>query len=825
MTKTLISAYWNPFENKAQKKYYDDKHQSVILVNDNKYKNWWLSNEQNDSPVKLYDALHDKSVTLYKQEYGKVDPLKINYEHNLRKHHQYLLTQLLICGANYDNNDELAIGELDGIQQKALNKMLPNALNQEYKDYLKYYSLLLSQPIPEIKRLAVDIEVYVEDGESFPSLREHKNVITCVGFAGSDGYRATFTLDNGLHKRNNNGEHITYFKSEKELIKSALAVMNSYPMIITFNGDNFDLAYLHMRANETFQLPTEIIFNKMDIGKNPLLRDAVLIRRGIHLDLFRIFQNKSLHNYAFNAKYKQFSLDDVAKAMIGEGKIKNDKSLNQLTCEELSKYCLNDAEITLKLTTYSKSLLMKLLILISRITKTSIEDIGRFGISNWIRQMLYFEHRKRKFLIPNRDELVIKGAGETSAVIKGKKYAGAMVITPESGSFFNVSVVDFASLYPSIIKQYNISYETINCGHDECMKHSIPNTKHYTCTKKVGMLPLLIGVFRDLRVEYFKKLSKSLEGDEKDIFDAVAQAVKVILNGTYGVMGTDSFQLYCVPVAESITAVGRYIINETKEYVEKMGLKVIYGDTDSLFIHNANKDQLETIMKRTNKTYAIDLEVDKEYRYIIFAALKKNYLGVKPDGKLDVKGLVGKKSHIPKAIKYCFNDICSELQKVNNKPELEAAKVTIGNIVKDYSYKLHKLKFPLEEYAFNAMVNKKLEDYGTVVEESGIDTTQLSLELGEVYKEEKRKGVPIHVKVAMEMREEGEVITERTFIPYIKAKGEVGKPLSKAIHTDIDIPKYIETLQSVVDPILTVLGLEFATLSLHQQKTLDELFA
>jgi hypothetical protein len=82
VTKTLISAYWNPFENKAQKKYYDDKHETIILVNDNSYKNWWLSNEQNDSPVKLYDALHDKNVTLYKQEYGKVDHLKINYEHN-----------------------------------------------------------------------------------------------------------------------------------------------------------------------------------------------------------------------------------------------------------------------------------------------------------------------------------------------------------------------------------------------------------------------------------------------------------------------------------------------------------------------------------------------------------------------------------------------------------------------------------------------------------------------------------------------------------------------------------------------------------------------
>lgn len=824
MGRLLIGAVW--VFNKPQLKYYDIERKQIVLINDNNYQNHWLSDQKNENSVRLYDALHDKNVTLYRQEFGKPDETANNYEHKIRKHYNYILTKQLVTGAIYNEKGKLEKPVLNTSQKNALTTMVMNALDDpEYEQYLEEYTDILSQPIPDIKRCAVDIEVATVDGV-FPSLEKAQNAVTCIGFASSDGYRATYTLNKYHKKSDENLDYVTYFDKEEDLLRAAMLKIKQYPMIITFNGDSFDLAYLYMRC-EKLEIENPIRFNKLDINRNLLQSDAVLIHRGIHLDLFRIFYNRSLHNYAFNARYKQFGLDPIAQAMIGEGKIKNDKPLMELTQEELSKYCLNDAEITLKLTTYSNGLLIKLLILISRITKSSIEDIGRFGISNWIKQMIYFEHRKKKILIPNRDELFIKGAGETAAIIKGKKYAGAMVITPSTGAYFNVSVVDFASLYPSIIKKYNISYETINCGHEECKDHKIPNTTHYTCTRKIGMLPLLIGVFRDLRVEYFKRLSKTLTGDEQDLYEAVSQAIKVILNGTYGVLGADNFQLYCLPVAESVTAVGRHIINETKEHVESLGLKVIYGDTDSLFIHNADKKQLDTLITRTNKTYGIDLEVDKHYRYIIFAARKKNYLGVKDDSKLDIKGLVGKKSHIPKIIKDCFNDICYVLQKVRTKEELNEAKVTIASIIKECNKNMSEFIYPMENYAFHAAINKDIDKYGIVVQEEGLNPHQLGLiSTHKIWNEEKKKGVPIHVKVAKEMEdEEGIEVALKQFIPYIKCRGGEGKSLTKAQYTDIDIEKYRETLESVVNPILEVLDMEFQTIALHKQKTLDEIFA
>ncbi len=96
----------------------------------------------------------------------------------------------------------------------------------------------------------------------------------------------------------------------------------------------------------------------------------------------------------------------------------------------------------------------------------------------------------------------------SDAVIKNKKYRGGLVIEPKEGIHFDVVVMDFASLYPSIIKVRNISYETVRCPHEECKKNTIPQTNHWACSKKNGLTSMIIGSLRDLRVNYYKSLSK-----------------------------------------------------------------------------------------------------------------------------------------------------------------------------------------------------------------------------------------------------------------------------------------------------------------------------
>jgi DNA polymerase I len=430
---------------------------------------------------------------------------------------------------------------------------------------------------------------------------------------------------------------------------------------------------------------------------------------------------------------------------------------------------------------------MKLLIAIARIAKMPIEDLSRLGVSQWIRSMIYFEHRRRNALIPRKEELEQKGVASTTAIIKDKKYRGGFVVEPIPGVHFNVVVLDFASLYPSIIKVYNLSYETVRCVHEECKTERIPETDHWVCKKRRGITSLLIGSLRDLRVNYYKQLSKdrSLKPEDKELYSVISQALKVILNASYGVMGADIFPLYFLPAAEATAAIGRYIITSTINKCKELGIQVIYGDTDSLFLKGATKEQIESIASWARKELGVDLDLDKQYRYIALSERKKNYLGVLIDGNVDVKGLTGKKSHTPQFIRDAFYSVIDILSKVHTPEDFEVAREEIRRIVKDYASRLKARKIPLEDLAFNVMVGKAPSDY--------------------------KKSIPQHIRAAQLLEEYGKrEVRAGDIISFVKTTTQPGvKPVELAKVDEIDVEKYIEYMRSTFDQILSALGYEF----------------
>jgi intein/homing endonuclease len=137
---------------------------------------------------------------------------------------------------------------------------------------------------------------------------------------------------------------------------------------------------------------------------------------------------------------------------------------------------------------------------------------------------------------------------------------------------------------------------------------------------------------------------KTLPKESKDLYATATQALKVFLNASYGVMGFETFALYCLPVAEATAAFGRDAITRTIEKCKNEGISVIYSDTDSLFIANPAKDRVAEVLRWADKELGVELEVDKVYRYVAFSERKKNYFGVLEDGTPDIKGLTGKKS-------------------------------------------------------------------------------------------------------------------------------------------------------------------------------------
>jgi DNA polymerase, archaea type len=807
--------------------------------------------------VPKMDLLLDKEIQTIK--IIAPDPLSIGgkggireklnvWEANIKYHENYLYDTRLIPGSYYKRKGDQIIEDpyqMSDIVQNALKNFLwdkilesKEARNDEYRKYVREWADLLNQPIPEMRRIALDIEVDSEEGR-MPIPREHDRKITAIGIVSNDDLRKVFLLEQD--KNPNDGTELIpeaeICKTEKELLEKTFKIISEYNVLVTFNGDDFDLPYIYERSQDPAIDPVKhtiipkeeipMVVKRDSFIKKGIQAEPVQLKHGVHIDLFRTFQNRSIQIYAFSHKYSEYRLNAISEALLNDSKIEFEGNISDLPIQKLAQYCLKDTELTFRLTSFNDNLLLKLLFVIARISRLSVEDLSRVGVNQWIRGMLFYEHRKINALIPHSEELRNKGQASTSAIIKEKKYRGGLVVEPTPGIHFNVSVVDFASLYPSIIKVHNLSYETVNCPHDSCRDdpdQKIPDTEYWICKEKKGITSLLIGSLRDLRVNYYKQLSKdkTISPEERQLYTVVSQAIKVILNASYGVMGAEIFPLYCLPVADATAAIGRSIITKTIDKCKEAGIEVVYGDTDSLFLRDPSQGNVEEISKWAKTNQGVDLELDKEYRYVVFNNLKKNYIGVLKDGTVDVKGLTGKKSHTPTFIRKTFYSMLEILGKVNTEKDFDSAREKIKDIIRESAKKLESDKCPLEELSFNVMLNKSPEKYGKKTSENiritsidGHDSTTNSI-----------KGIPQHIKAAKLFSDNGRQIKAGDIISYVKTKTSEGvKPVELAKYEEIDTEKYLEAMESTFDQLLTALDLNFKSIiGKPRQSNLDELF-
>jgi DNA polymerase I len=708
------------------------------------------------------------------------------WESKIKYYQSYIYDNNLLPGMIYEvKNGRLVLKNVEEAEKmvKRIREIFKEATAEELQ-YIEEWARLLEYPAPKFLYVALDIEVYSPVPTRMPDPREAAYPVVCASLYGSDGQKRVLLL-----KREGAREgterlpadvNLEYFDSESKLIKAVFDALWSYPFVITFNGDDFDLRYLAHRAlNHGFrreEIPIEV-------G-----RRVCLLKYGVHIDLYKFFFNRSIQIYAFNNRYRDVTLDDVGKALIGMEKIKLEKNLGELTYTELAKYCFRDAEITFKLANFEDELVMKLILVLARISSMPMEDVSRQGVSRWIRNFMHREHRKRNMLIPNAEEIIAaKGKAATKAIIKGKKYKGAIVVEPVPGVHFNVSVMDFPSLYPSIIKVWNLGYQSILCKHPECRNNLIPDTPHWVCTKKHALESLLIGSLRDLRVQWYKPKSKdkTLPAEIRSWYNIIQGALKVILNASYGVFGAESFDLYCPPVAEATAAIARHSLTQILKEAEQLRIQVLYGDTDSIFLKNPSKEQIEKLSQWTEQTLKMSLDVDKVYRYAVFSSRKKNYLGVLEDGSVDVKGLTGKKRHIPIFIKKAFDKMKERLALVKTPADFEKAKKDICEIIRDCYMRLKRREWEsLNDLAFNVVLGEEPEHY--------------------------TKTTPQHVRAARILKEGGMELKAGDLISFVKVTKEPHvKPVELATKNEIDVDKYIAYLHSTFDQVLDALGLDF----------------
>jgi DNA polymerase I len=338
------------------------------------------------------------------------------------------------------------------------------------------------------------------------------------------------------------------------------------------------------------------------------------------------------------------------------------------------------------------------------------EALASRRVSDWIRSMIHTHLRRNNVLIPTAEEL-LRGRQPHQVI-------GALTVAPKAGIYFNTVVCDFESLYPSCIDSFNLSYETVDCSHPKCRDNRIPDVDSHVCTLRRGFYSVLVGALKELRIKVFKPASKdsSLGEEERETASAAAKLLKLFLVSSYGVT-VRIRGVACPPLAEAITGYGRYVLRESWKMAEEKGLRPLYGDTDSLFLDNANDEQVKWLISAVRERFHLDLAVDKRYSLCVLPKAKKAYFGIMLDGTPDIKGVTAAKSNTSGYVTKVFQQCIIELSSVKNREEYEQAKQRIRQVVAKAIQDLRSRRVKLEDLTYSVRLyfdpNEKVVDMKT----------------------------------------------------------------------------------------------------------------
>ncbi|XP_063922765.1 DNA polymerase alpha catalytic subunit isoform X2 [Zophobas morio] len=215
------------------------------------------------------------------------------------------------------------------------------------------------------------------------------------------------------------------------------------------------------------------------------------------------------------------------------------------------------------------------------------------------------------------------------AEAKGRKkptYSGGLVLDPKVGFYDKlILLMDFNSLYPSIIQEYNICFTTMPTGLSE------DNMVLPDKSLPPGILPTEIRKLVESRREVKKLMANpDLSTDQRMQYHIRQMALKLTANSMYGCLGFSNSRFFAKNLAALITHKGREILTNTKDIVQRMNYEVIYGDTDSLMINTniVDFDQVSLIgskiKQEINKLYKqVELDVDGVFKYLLLLKKKK----------------------------------------------------------------------------------------------------------------------------------------------------------------------------------------------------------
>jgi len=659
-----------------------------------------------------------RSVPEYREDVLKIAGVEDFLEADIRYSMRYLIDhQLTPCGWH----------EVEAIERENSG----NIKVDKVYEALRPPKPVEDTKIPDLKVMAFDIECYNPRGAPNPE----KDPVIIISVVTNTGDKRQFLAD----------DH-----NDKDMLKEFISYVQEFDpdIIVGYNSNRFDWPYLMERC--------KTLGIKLSVGRN--FSEPHTSTYG-HISVTGR-ANIDLLDYAeelYEVKVK--TLENVAE-YLGVMKKSERVIINKLEISKywddrekrktLLEYAMADAVSTLGIAEEILSFVMQLSSIVGLPPDQVLSASVGFRVEWHLMRHAYLDGE----LAPNRVER------------KHVPYRGGLVLKPKMGIHENVIVYDFSALYPNIMINYNVSPDTyvppeeVKEGEEYFVAPEVGHRfrKHPPGLYKKALKKLLEA--RKAIREEMKSLDP--ESPEYRILNSRQLAIKVIANATYGYAGWVGARWYIKPVAEATTAWGREIIRRTIKIAKDLGLEVIYGDTDSVFIKMDSK-KAELFEQKVEQLFGLDIKPEKLYKRIFFTEAKKRYAGLLEDGRIDVVGL--------EVVRGDWSEIAREVQeKVLEIILKENSPVRAAEYVRDVISKLERREIPYEKLIIWKTLGKKLDEYKVeaahvVAAKKLLETTGF-LEVGG--------------KIGFVVVKGGEKLAEKVM------------PYNMATYDDIDINYYVE---------------------------------
>ena len=471
-------------------------------------------------------------------------------------------------------------------------------------------------------------------------------------------------------------------RNEAEIIRSISKVIDRLnpDIILTQNGDEFLFPYLVARASEN-RITKDLYLSR---DKKPLAKCIFDLSGGSdHYMSYGIIRRRSRTQVYLSGR---FHLDTTSYASLHftEGNIPG-------------------------------------VIEVARISRISLQRLSRITIGGALQSIQFYNAYKLDHLIPPFKKSP-EGFNTGMDLIKSDR--GGHIFEPIIGVFDQVAELDFSSMYPSLMANFNVSSETVNC---KCCKDDgtgikVPGLDFHICTKRQGIISKSISLPLKKRLKYKEYVRKT--GSVRYNFTDIA--LKWVLVVSFGYLGFKNARFGKIEAHQTVCAFAREFLMRSAEVAEEHGCKIIHGIVDSIWLKdtkNRPPEEFEKVTKEVaeeiTKSVGIPMSWDGRYNVIVFLPSRaepdipalSHYWGIKSNGEVKVRGIEVRRRDVPKIIKdaqYAFIDV---FQGASSVKEFMRRIPKAKNVFYRYIDKIETGKISREELTIRQRISRKPSQY------------------------------------------------------------------------------------------------------------------